>query len=176
MSAPIISFVYPIKNRSSLLRHTLCSLSLQDDKRFEVIVVDYGSDDGLPDVISWGRTQSLNIRCYVVDPARCEFSHSNEKHRGMYGPGMGLNVGARKAEGSLLALTSPEVVNAQTNVGVAIDSFGDGLDDQWTGEVFYRINLGKHFAVTPDVQVLVNPALDPDKDIIGIFGLRARLI
>jgi porin len=55
------------------------------------------------------------------------------------------------------------------------DSFGPGLDDQWTGEIFYRINLGKHVAVTPDVQVLINPALNPDKDVIGIFGLRARL-
>lgn len=30
-------------------------------------------------------------------------------------------------------------------------------------------------AGTPDVQVIFNPALDPDEDVIGIFGLRARI-
>jgi porin len=55
------------------------------------------------------------------------------------------------------------------------DSFGPGLDDQYTVELFYRVNLGKHLAVTPDVQVIFNPALNPEKDVIGIFGLRARI-
>ena len=54
------------------------------------------------------------------------------------------------------------------------DSFGSGLEDQWTGELFYRINLGKHFAITPDVQILFNPALNPNEDIVGVFGLTAR--
>ncbi len=55
------------------------------------------------------------------------------------------------------------------------DSFGSGLDDQWTGELFYRINLGKHFAITPNVQLLIDPALNPDEDFVGVFGLRGRL-
>lgn len=55
------------------------------------------------------------------------------------------------------------------------DSFGPGLDDQWTAEVFYRLNLGKHIALTPSVQLIANPALDPGKDVIGAFGLRARI-
>jgi porin len=56
------------------------------------------------------------------------------------------------------------------------DSFGPGLDDQYTAELFYRVNLGKHLAVTPDVQAIFNPALNPEKDVIGIFGLRARFV
>ena len=55
------------------------------------------------------------------------------------------------------------------------DSFGSGLDDQWTGELFYRINLGKHFAITPNVQLLIDPALNSDEDFVGVFGLRGRL-
>lgn len=55
------------------------------------------------------------------------------------------------------------------------DSFGPGLDDQWTGEVFYRLNLGKQLALTPSVQLIINPALDPGRDAVGVFGLRARL-
>ena len=55
------------------------------------------------------------------------------------------------------------------------DSFGAGLEDQWTAELFYRLNVTRTFALTPDVQVIVNPALAPDKDVIGLLGLRARL-
>ena len=55
------------------------------------------------------------------------------------------------------------------------DSFGSGLDDQWTTELFYRFNVTRALAVTPDMQVIFNPALAPQKDVIGLFGLRARL-
>ena len=55
------------------------------------------------------------------------------------------------------------------------DSFGPGLDDQFTGELFYRFNLGKHLALTPSVQLIANPALNPDDDVISVFGLRGRL-
>ena len=55
------------------------------------------------------------------------------------------------------------------------DSFGPGLDDQITLEAFYRINLGQNFAITPDVQLIVNPALNPDVDFLWVVGLRARL-
>ena len=30
--------------------------------------------------------------------------------------------------------------------------------------------------IEPDVQVLINPALNPDADVVGVFGLRARLV
>ncbi|MHC4291457.1 MAG: carbohydrate porin [Planctomycetota bacterium] len=53
--------------------------------------------------------------------------------------------------------------------------FGPGLDDQYTAEVFYRIQLTKEIAITPDVQLLFNPALNPDEDMITVFGLRTRM-
>lgn len=55
------------------------------------------------------------------------------------------------------------------------DSFGPGLSDQWTAEVFYRLNLGKQLAITPSVQLISNPALNPQDDFLAIFGLRTRL-
>jgi porin len=55
------------------------------------------------------------------------------------------------------------------------DTFGPDLDDQFAAELFYRVNLGRNLALTPDVQVIVNPALNPDQDAIGVFGVRARL-
>jgi porin len=53
--------------------------------------------------------------------------------------------------------------------------YGPGLRNQHAFEVFYRLQVTREFAVTPDIQYLRNPALNPDKDSIWVFGLRARL-
>ena len=50
-----------------------------------------------------------------------------------------------------------------------------GLDDQYTAEIFYRFMLSKHFAITPDLQYIKDPALYPDDSSIWIAGIRARL-
>jgi len=54
------------------------------------------------------------------------------------------------------------------------DTFGSDLDDQFTGEVFYRWQVTQNIQVTPSVQLLVDPASNPDEDVIGVFGVRAR--
>ena len=54
------------------------------------------------------------------------------------------------------------------------DTFGPGLDDQFSGELFYRLNITETVAITPSVQLVVDPALNPDDDMIGVFGLRGR--
>ena len=54
-------------------------------------------------------------------------------------------------------------------------TYGSGLDDQYTIELLYRLQLLEHLAITPDIQVLLNPALNPDADVVGVFGVRARL-
>ncbi|MDA9856822.1 carbohydrate porin [Rubripirellula sp.] len=57
-------------------------------------------------------------------------------------------------------------------------SFGkpsaNGLRDQITSEAFYRFQLTQFLAVTPDVQVIANPALDPNEDVLALFGIRLR--
>ena len=55
------------------------------------------------------------------------------------------------------------------------DGFGTGLDDQYGLEVFYRLQLGQHIALTPDLQIIANPALNPSQDVLAIIGLRARI-
>ncbi len=55
------------------------------------------------------------------------------------------------------------------------DSFGQGLDDQWTAEGFYRLQFSPNFAITADLQLIVDPALNPDEDRIWVAGLRGRL-
>jgi len=69
----------------------------------------------------------------------------------------------------------------QDQLGVAYNwgrpndsSFGPGLDDQQTIELFYRFQLAKNLAITPDIQYVKNPSLNPDEDDLFILGLRAR--
>ncbi len=50
-----------------------------------------------------------------------------------------------------------------------------GLNDQYTLEYFYRLQFSQNFALTPDVQLIVNPALNPNEDLIAVFGIRGRL-
>ena len=53
-------------------------------------------------------------------------------------------------------------------------SFGD-VDDQYTSELFWRYQLTKELAVTPSIQYIKDPALNPDKDSLWAFGLRIRV-
>ena len=50
-----------------------------------------------------------------------------------------------------------------------------GLEDQVTTEIFYRLQLAQNLALTPDIQVIFNPALNPNQNAIAIFGIRTRL-
>ena len=54
-------------------------------------------------------------------------------------------------------------------------TFEPGLDDQLTFEIFYRIQLSSRFAVTPDVQFLINPALNPEQSSLFLWGIRGRI-
>lgn len=54
-------------------------------------------------------------------------------------------------------------------------TFGPGLEDQWTFELFYRLHLTKLITFTPDIQFLVNPALNPENSSIFLFGIRGRI-
>ncbi len=50
-----------------------------------------------------------------------------------------------------------------------------GLSDQYSAELFYRVQLSPNFAITPDLQILVNPANNPFDDTVVVFGVRGRL-
>ena len=56
------------------------------------------------------------------------------------------------------------------------DTYGRGLDDQYVIELFTRFQVTKNFELTPDVQVIFNPALNPDVDHSVIYGLRGRMV
>jgi porin len=52
---------------------------------------------------------------------------------------------------------------------------GSGLNDQTTTELFYRLQLAQNLALTPSLQYITDPALNPTEDSLTIFGLRLRL-
>ena len=54
-------------------------------------------------------------------------------------------------------------------------TFGTDADDQYTVEAYYRLQLAKQLAVTPDIQLIKDPALNPDSSFMWVAGLRARL-
>ena len=69
-----------------------------------------------------------------------------------------------------------DLIGLGINYGRPSEStFGEVLDDQYSGEVFYRFELGKLFTITPDLQILINPAQNPDQDMIAVAGLRIRI-
>ena len=55
-------------------------------------------------------------------------------------------------------------------------TFGPGLDDQTSLELFTRLQVLQNLQVTPDIQYIRNPAHNPEADQSWVFGLRARLV
>lgn len=52
-----------------------------------------------------------------------------------------------------------------------------GFDEtQVTIEAFYRFNISTDFQITPSIQYIANPLLDPSSDSITLFGVRARVV
>jgi len=40
----------------------------------------------------------------------------------------------------------------------------------------YRLQLVDGIQISPDIKVIVDPALQPDRDFVAVFGLRSRLV
>lgn len=51
----------------------------------------------------------------------------------------------------------------------------DELDAQTTGEFFYRLQLAENLSITPNIQLLKDPALDQEDNTVWVTGLRIRL-
>ena len=65
--------------------------------------------------------------------------------------------------------------NDVAGIGFSWGKSTDGtLRDQFTSELFYRFQLTQFLAVTPDVQLIVAPALNPNVDVLAFFGIRLR--
>src|SRR5262249_54097625 len=48
--------------------------------------------------------------------------------------------------------------------------------DQLAMEPFYRLQLVDGIQISPAIKVIFDPALQPDRDFVAVFGLRSRLV
>jgi porin len=55
------------------------------------------------------------------------------------------------------------------------DTAIDTLRDQTTIEAFWNFQFAQNLAITPSVQLLVDPALNTQEDRVWVYGLRARV-
>jgi porin len=73
----------------------------------------------------------------------------------------------------------------QGPLGRELDLFGvaggfgsateSGVDGQGILEIFYRLQVTPLFQITPDVQLIIQPSLNPQQDVIAVFGIRGRV-
>jgi porin len=88
--------------------------------------------------------------------------------------GFGYRPTERTADlfGIGIGWSDPEIPDIQVPLPVPLPT---NLPSQTVGEVFYRLALTPNFALTPDFQFILNPSLDPGRDTLAVFSLRARL-
>ena len=55
------------------------------------------------------------------------------------------------------------------------ETFGPGLDNETVLETSYKFQIAKNFTLTPDLQVVFNPANNPDRSSIWVIGVRVIL-
>ena len=96
MACPDVTVVVATRNRATLLPHCLASLLEQEtSSRFEVVVVDNGSEDGTADVIRGWAERDPRIRG-VLEPA--------------VGLSRAKNAGIEEARGELVLFTDDDVI------------------------------------------------------------------
>ena len=65
-----------------------------------------------------------------------------------------------------------DLVSLAANHGSPPD---DSLSDQTSIEAFWRFQFSENFAITPSVQLILDPALNPVDDEVWVWGARMRL-
>jgi len=114
-----ISYIIPHKDRTELFYKNLESLLSQTDPKFEIIVVDNSTESGwnlVKNLVLNFKEKGLDIKLFRVDPSKCKFSHDPKLYGGNYNPAVQQNIGVKLSSGDIIVLTSPEVINARTNV------------------------------------------------------------
>jgi porin len=132
-------------------------------KNFHVGVwqVDEREEAGVPD--DWGIT--ANASWYFEGPRLMPFL------RGGWASGDATLLDAEISAGVGRQVRDRDLLG----VGLSWGSPSDGVRDQWTGELFYRLQI-RNLAITPNVQIIVDPSRHPNNDLLVLGGLRARIV
>ena len=87
-----------------------------------------------------------------------------------------VSIGGGYTPGGMETLGSGNQLGFALNWGRPNDTlFGQGVDDQYATEIYYRWQLADEIAITPSLQFLIDPALNPQDDTSWVFGLRTRI-
>ena len=68
------------------------------------------------------------------------------------------------------------VIGLGFNLGRPNEVSFEGTDDQYTLELFWRYQLTKELAITPSLQYIKDPALNPEEGSLWSYGLRLRVV
>ena len=127
--------------------------------------IDSASTKGAPD--GWGLSSSASI---TVDDEWLFFLRGGWAEDGgsLYDRSISVGVGHQPQP-------SKSLLGLGLNWGRPNpDTFPGDPGTQFTSELFYRWQATPNFQLTPSVQLLVDPALNPQEDVVAVFGLRGR--
>jgi porin len=122
-----------------------------------------------------GRPSDRGIALTLEQPVGCDgkyvpFLRYAYAHRGLNGIRQNLSIG----------LGIEEVFGQNDDViGMAWsweEPSDPSLRDQCIFETFYRFYITPHTHLTPDIQVVIDPANAPTKDAVTVFGFRVRTL
>ena len=72
-------------------------------------------------------------------------------------------------------------ITGSNNLGIGLNwnkpnpsTFGAELNNQFVSEIFYKWQLTHHSEITPNVQIINKPALNPTANWVALLGLRGR--
>jgi carbohydrate-selective porin OprB len=67
--------------------------------------------------------------------------------------------------------------NDQAGAAVSYTHPSDGeLRDEYAAEVYYRLQVTEGFELSGSAQLIVDPSANDNHDVIGVFGVRARIL
>ncbi len=128
---------------------------------------EFGVQDG------WGGVLSFN---HTIGDKWLAFARTGWAEDGGSLLERSVSIGGGYTPGGMATLGSGSQLGFGVNWGRPNDALlGDGLDDQYAAEAYYRWQVADEIAITPSVQLLIDPALNPDDDTSWVFGIRARV-
>ena len=91
------------------------------------------------------------------------------------GGGFGLTFGEHTVTAGVSRLQPFDIRGEMSLGAVWMDPINDALDDQFGGEAYWKILLTPDLWVTPGVQMIWDPALNPQEAFVTIVQLKMRL-
>ncbi len=128
---------------------------------------DEREKDGIPKGSGWAVSASWQLTDRLIPFTR--FGHSDS----------GAGVAAESA--ASIGFESAPRKDQAWSLGAgwakpAKKASGPDLDDEYVIETSYKFQIWPFLSLTPDLQLLLNPANNPEESSVWVFGLRAILI